>query len=429
MAGPVQIEKVQGALQTPRWSVVHLAAFRFCFVYLGLYCLGTQILSGLWGPGTLPPIRQIVFWTATHVFGIKSPLVYMGSGSGDKTFDWVFSFCLLVFAALVTGIWSVLDRKRANYVTLHKWFRLFIRFSLAGQMILYGLLKVIPVQMTFPALTTLIQPYGQFSPMGVLWSSIGASPAYETFVGFAETLGGILLMAPRTAMLGALVCLADLIDVFVLNMTYDVPVKLFSFHLILMALFLLAPEVSRLGQFFFLNRATPPSKQPQLFQTRRANPIALAAQIFFGIYLVGMNIYGGLRSWREYGGGRVKPPLYGIWNIEEISMGRQIQLPLLTDQDRWRRVIFDVPSWMMVQLMNDSVTGYRPSIDMKAKTLTLTRVKDQKQKPKFTFQQVGQEQLIFDGSMDGHACHMRLKLMDRDKFVLVKRRFQWIQEY
>jgi hypothetical protein len=364
--------KVQGKLQTPRWSIVHLAAFRFCFVYLGLYCLGTSMLSGLLGPiphfdipllDTLAPIRQVVFWTAAHVFGIKSPLVYMGSGSGDKTFDWVFSFCLLLFAALATGIWSMLDRKRANYVTLHKWFRLFIRFSLAGQMILYGLLKVIPVQMTFPALTTLIQPYGQFSPMGVLWSSIGASPAYETFVGFAETLGGILLMAPRTAMLGALVCLADLIDVFLLNMTYDVPVKLFSFHLILMALFLLAPEFSRLSQFFVLNRATPPSKPPQLFQTRRANRIALAAQIFFGIYLVGINSYGGLRSWREYGGGRVKPPLYGIWNIEEILMSRQIRLPLLTDQDRWRRVIFDVPSWMMVQLINDSVTGYRPSFD------------------------------------------------------------------
>jgi hypothetical protein len=54
---------------------------------------------------------------------------------------------------------------------------------------------------------------------------------------------------------------------------------------------------------------TLPSKQPQLFQTRRANRIVLTAQIIFGIYLVGMNSYGGLRSWREYGGGRVKPPL------------------------------------------------------------------------------------------------------------------------
>ena len=56
--------------------------------------------------------------------------------------------------------------------------------------------------------------------------------SYEIFAGCAETLGGILLLTPRTTTLGALVCLADMIQVFMLNMTYDVPVKLFSFHLI-----------------------------------------------------------------------------------------------------------------------------------------------------------------------------------------------------
>ena len=76
--------------------------------------------------------------------------------------------------------------------------------------------------------------------MGVLWSSIGSSPAYESFAGCAELLGGILLIVPRTTTLGALVCLADMTQVFMLNMTYDVPVKLLSFHLILLSLFLLA---------------------------------------------------------------------------------------------------------------------------------------------------------------------------------------------
>jgi len=36
----------------------------------------------------------------------------------------------------------------------------------------------------------------------------------------------------------------------VLNMAYDVPVKLFSFHLILLALFLLAPNLPGLITFF-----------------------------------------------------------------------------------------------------------------------------------------------------------------------------------
>jgi uncharacterized membrane protein YphA (DoxX/SURF4 family) len=231
-------------------------------------------------------MRQIVFWTASHLFRVTHPLVYTGSGSGDKTFDWVLSFCLLVLAALATGIWSVLDRRRENYATLHKWFRVFMRFALASQMILYGLFKAVPVQMPFPYLTRLMQPYGSFSPMGVLWSSIGASPAYEIFAGCAEMLGGILLVFPRTTMLGALVCFADMIEIFALNMTYDVPVKLFSFHLILMSLILLAPDFSRLVAFFFLGRDVKPPSQPHLFVTRRANRIALAVQVIFGIWLV-----------------------------------------------------------------------------------------------------------------------------------------------
>jgi hypothetical protein len=109
-------------------------------------------------------------------------------------------------------------------------------------MFLYGLAKVIPLQMPFPYLTRLLEPYGNFSPMAVLWSSIGASTSYEIFAGCAETLGGILLLTPRTTTLGAMVCLADMIQVFMLNMTYDVPVKLFSFHLILFSLLLLAPD-------------------------------------------------------------------------------------------------------------------------------------------------------------------------------------------
>src|SRR5262249_59191874 len=98
----------------------------------------------------------------------------------------------------------------------------------------YGFIKMIPLEMLFPQLSRLIEPFGNFSPMGVLWASVGASPGYEICSGCVETLGGILLFIPRTATLGALICLANMTQVFVLNMTYDVPVKLFSFQLILM---------------------------------------------------------------------------------------------------------------------------------------------------------------------------------------------------
>ncbi len=423
----------------PHWSRARRVAFRFCFVYFGLYCLTTQIIVGLFpvpipnvddlDPAAWWPIRQLVFWVAANIFNAKLPLVYTGSGSGDKTFDWVLAFCVLIISIAATEIWSVLDGKRKSYTKLYKWFRLFIRFALASEMILYGMDKLIPLQMPFPYLTRLIEPFGSFSPMGVLWSSVGASPSYEIFAGCAEMLAGILLIVPRTTLLGALVCLVDMIQVFMLNMTYDVPVKLFAFHLILMAVFLLAPDLSRLGDFFLRNRAAGPSTEPKLFSTNRANRVALAAQILFGICLVGGNAYSGWSAWHKFGGGRPQSPLYGIWNVEQMSIDGHFRSPLLTDYDRWRRAIFDFPTRVSFQRMDDSFAGYGTSFSVADKTMVLTKNDDKNWKAKFRFQRVAPDRLTLDGTMGGHDVHMELQQVDRSKFMLVSRGFHWIQEY
>ena len=419
------------------WSLLKRFAFLFFFVYFGLYGLLTQIFGGLFpipnvdipDPGTLWPMRQIIFWAAAHIFRVTQPLVYSDSGSGDKTFDYVEAFCLAIIATIAAVIWSALDRKRPNYVTLCKWFRLYIRFALASEMFLYGMDKVIPLQMPFPFLAKLLEPFGNFSRMGVLWSSIGASPAYEIFGGCAEMFGGILLIFPRTSMFGALVCLADLTQVFTLNMTYDVPVKLFSFHLILMAFFLLAPELPRLANFFFLHRAAYPSTQPPLFTTRRANRFAVAAQIVFGILLVASNVYTNVKARHTYGEARTKSPLYGIWNVDQLSIDGQLRSPLLTDYDRWRRVVFDFPDSVVFQRMDDSFAGFAATIDTNAKTISLTKRSDKNSKASLTYVRPSPDQLILDGAMDAHKVHMQLQLYDRNKFMLVNRGFHWIQEY
>lgn len=437
MGAQSHFTRLQQNEQTPRWSLVGRVAFRFCFVYLGLFCLTTQVLGDLFPIPTvyIPtlstfwPMRQITLWAATHVFRVTHPLVYADTGSGDKTFDWVGVFCLLVFAILAMGIWSILDRRRKNYVTLQKWFRLFIRFALAAEMISYGLSKAIPLQMNFPFLTRWVEPFGNFSPMAVLWNSIGASPAYEIFTGCAETLGGILLFVPRTTMLGSLICLADLVQVLTLNMTYDVAAKLLSFHLILLASYLLAPDFQRLVDFFLMNRAATPSGEPQLLPTPRADRLALAFQIIFGILIIGMNTYSSWTGWYAYGGGRDKSPFYGIWNVDTFSVDGQLRSPLLTDYGRWRRAIFDFPTGVNFERMDDSIVGYSSSINLDSGTITLTTATDKNWRATFSFVRQAPDELTLDGDMNNHKVHMQLQLIDRDKFLLVNRGFHWITEY
>ena len=438
----IEIDEAAQTSQPAHWNLVKWVSFRFCFTYLGLYCITSNILGSLLlvpltnfdflflpSLATLWPLRQIVFWAATHIFHINHVLVY-NTGSGDKAFDWIATFCLLVFAIFATVIWSVIDRRRDNYVTLYKWFRLAIRFALSSQMILYGMDKVFPLQMSFPSLTTLVEPFGNLSPSAVLWSSIGVSAAYEIFTGCAEMLGGVLLIVPRTTVLGALVCLADLTQVFVLNMTYNVGVKKDSFHFLLLALFLLAPDYQRLVSFFFLNRTVGPSREPQLFRTRRANRMALAAQVIFGVWLA----YNSWGLWHVRGvgpnsSGRPKSALYGIWDVGQLSIEGQIRAPLLTDYDRWRRVIFDFPDRAAFQRMDSSFARYGASISSTDDTVTLTKDDDKNWKANFNFQRAAQDQLILDGEMDNHKVQMHLELVDRRNFLLLNRGFHWIQEY
>ncbi|MFF3873566.1 DoxX family protein [Streptomyces sp. NPDC001978] len=420
------------------WSPITRIAFRFCFVYFGLFCLGGPIFQTLLGDdeGFLPQtalrwiqMRPILDWAAVHLFHLDPALLYAVSGSGDRAFNWVSLACWLFLAGAATLIWSVLDRRRTNYVTLHKWFRLSIRFGLAGQMLFYGIAKAIPVQMPFPPLERLVQPFGDFSPMGVLWSQVGLSPPYEILLGSAEILAGLLLILPRTAMLGALLCLAETAQVFILNMTFDVPVKIHSFHLLLLSLVLLAPDFRRLANFFLSGRAAAPSTQPQLFRTRRANRIASAAQVALALWIIVSAVHTNWMLWvGPYGGGRDTPPLYGVWNVAAFSVDGQQRPPLLTDNVRWRRVIFDRPGEVTFQGMDDSFVQKEAKVEIDRHMVTLAKSDGESRATTFTFEQPTANRLMLNGELNGHKIRMALERLDTKSFPLVEREFHWVQE-
>jgi hypothetical protein len=233
--------------------------------------------------------------------------------------------------------------------------------------------------------------------------------------------GGLLLIVPRTATLGALISLADTIQVFMLAMTYDVPAKLLAFHLILLSCFLLVPDVARLVRLAL-------SMEAPLSRAVRVNRIALAAQIIFGLWLIGVSCNYAWGAWNTRGAGRPLPPLYGIWEVKQMSIDEQPRPPLLTDSTRWRRAIFDYPGRMAFQRLDDTFAPYGASVNLPERTLALTKSDDKNWRASFTFQQPAGDRLILDGLMDSHQVHMELQLTDRNSFLLVSRGFHWVQE-
>ncbi|PXX63923.1 hypothetical protein DFR70_105105 [Nocardia tenerifensis] len=437
-----------GASDT-RWNPLTRIAFRFCFVYFGLFCLiFSQILYVFTGPlgpklperailGLLYTLSPIWEWVGRNVFDTEVQL-HLDSGSGDQAIIWVFVFCILVVAAFTTVLWSVLDRRRPNYDRLSTWFLLAMRLCLGGQMLFYGMAKMIPTQMPEPSLTTLLTQYGDLTPMSVLWTQVGTSPVYEMLLGSAEVLGGLLLFLPRTATLGAMISLVSMAQVFILNMTFDVPVKILAGHLMLLSLVVLAPQARRLANILVLQRSSDPATQPEPFRSRRVRLIAVGVQAVLAVWVLLGVVQDGMKFWKE-SGGAPKPELYGIWTVSEFSQDGQPLQPLLTDQNRWQRVVFDVGG-MTYQKMDGTLVPVVGTVDAEAHTLTVSQVAGtvspgQVAQPQptqiatFTFTRPVPDRLRLEGQLDGHQVTLSLEQMNLDSFPLRRTGFQWVQDY
>ncbi len=160
---------------------------------------------------------------------------------------------------IVCLVWSILDRRRTEYDRLGYWLRLIVRYYVASAALSYGIIKIFALQMPFPTTSQLATPLGDLLPMRFSWLFIGYSVPYQMFSGVMETVAGLLLLNRRTVTAGLFAATGAFVNVVMINLAYDVPVKLYAMHLLSGCLFLLALDAPRLVNFLVLNRATPPT--------------------------------------------------------------------------------------------------------------------------------------------------------------------------
>jgi len=257
------------------WNPSARVAFRFGVVYLTLFALATQIsgslIPNLWftyrGLGRLWPMRDVTHWVGRTVFGIDVPLDDVSGG--ETVFFWIQWSWVIAASVAIAAIWTLLAlgaearsakaaRRRSYTSSLDRRsserakaalpaVSLVVRLVLAASLLEYGMTKVIPTQFPAPPLTALVTPVGEMTLSALLWTTIGSAPAYQIITGCVEVLAGVLLILPWTTTLGALLGLASLLQVLLLNFTFDIGVKLVTLHLIVLAGILLAPVAQPLA--------------------------------------------------------------------------------------------------------------------------------------------------------------------------------------
>ncbi|WP_461092802.1 hypothetical protein [Spirosoma gilvum] len=245
-----------------RWDWWRKVLFRFSCIYLILY------MSPLGWLGNIPVLNWLnefyekaenwlVNLANTYLFHVKDVLVPL-NGSGDTSYGYA-QLCFFILTAVVgTIIWTVFG-KRSTYTVAYYWLLVAVRYYVAMVALRYGVIKLFGQQMIFPPLSALATPLGDLLPMRFSWYFIGYSTPYQFFSGAVEAVAGVLLFFRRTSTLGAFVAASVFLNVMMMNLCYDIPVKLFSIHLFLFSNFLLLGDAKRLLDFFIFNRPTQPT--------------------------------------------------------------------------------------------------------------------------------------------------------------------------
>ncbi|HEX6903961.1 MAG TPA: hypothetical protein VF789_29895 [Thermoanaerobaculia bacterium] len=286
--------------------------------------------------------------------------------------------------------------------------RLLLRAALALAMIASGIVRLIPVQMPPLRPLDLLQRLGELTQGELLRTFLGASPVFQSFTGLAALLGGVLLLFPRTTLLGALICAANLAMAVTLALSYDLPSKLYVSCLFALSLLLVAPDLRRLVDLFFLDRpvAEPAEAPPAAGRGPDRLLLLLGAGVIAWGIVVSVPRLVALHP--------PKPPFYGAWAVEELTVDGEES----ADPQRWRYVLFQDPGALDAELRIGSRQRYALALDMAGKTMTLGR------RARFTFQEPEEGVLVLDGRLDGRRTRAKLR-----KVLLSSPWFHWITDF
>lgn len=426
------------------WAWWQRILFRFFFVYLAL-----QIAP--WGFfAKIPPVRWLVGhyddgvdwlvrWSNAHVFHTWATLV-PENGSGDTSWAFTEIKVYLVIAAAVCVVWSVLDRKRESYTKLLFWLRMSLRYYVAAAALSYGIIKIFLLQMPFPTLSQLATPLGDLLPMRFSWLFIGYSAKYQFFSGSMEMLAGLLLLYRRTITAGLFAATGAFANVVMINMAYDVPVKLYSSHLLFCSLFLLALDAPRLIKFLVLNQPTPATTAWDWHLTRPWQIWGVhagKAYLVWALLVVRANDgWKGFQSLRHPP--NAGPFAAGVYDVRRYDVNHDSIGKATGDTLRWKDVIIDNNSGGSVNT-RDGVfwqrygRGYfRYRADTASHTVAVWKTSTIPRDSTFLFSMryevVDTATIRFHTEIRGDSVHVELVRVPRP-FQLAERQFHWVSEY
>jgi hypothetical protein len=317
------------------WSKAELTAFRISFIYFFLLAFPLD-----W------KYYKTVFsinWLDLHYGDFFNLAHYYPDFFGTNSF---VNLIALLFIAILGGlVWGQVDQQKRAYKSLYYWIRVVVRYRLAVGLIAYGLIKFFPLQSPLPSIGNLNTQYGDFSDWKIFSLTLGVVPEYQSFLGFVEILGGLLLLNRRTTSIATLIILPFTGNVFISNLAYGGGEAVYSFYLILLALFLFAFDAPRFYSLLALEKPTFPNQFQPLFHLKWQQYGRVGLKVFFIFFFV---ILFGFKTKSGYQHDPYQYPktpglanAEGIYNVAEFKINNEVLPYSQLDPIRWKDVAFE----------------------------------------------------------------------------------------
>jgi len=414
-----------------QWSLSQKLGFRFavCFVLLFIFSLPSPntFLPNV-GGYLQPFFEALTKWFGGNILQIQQP--YTHQLISDSTGLYIHTFVLLLIAVITGIVWSTFDFKRKNHQVLAYSFRAFISHYLAFQLFKYGFNKVFKLQFYLPEPNILYSNVGSLGRDILYWSVMGASYSYTVFSGVLELIPAFLLLFRRTRLLGALIAFGVLVNVVMINVSFDISVKILSSFLLFLSVLIIFPDLRNLYRFFLQNQKTTLQKWAPIYSSSKHIWMYSVGKSFVILLLLVDVLFPYFKANNFNDDLAPRPFLHGAYEVSLFAVNQDTIPPLLTEQSRWKHFFVHREGYFITENMQEQMQDFPLQINSHTQEMILKEELSGRQLI-FQYNYSPTDSLLqLKGSFQNNSIHIEAQQIDLQQLPLLQKNTNWtIDDY
>lgn len=417
-------------LENKTWNTLNRIWSRFIFLYLifYIYPYGFEYIHEL-NTSDISIWENITICFGEYFFGWEFDKTQLLKGF-DSKYDYSRFALIAILGTICTLIWIVIDSKnKVEYNSKLKILtRTILRYHVGLTLIIYGLAKILMLQFGEMDLDKLESRLGSTNGMGYLWNFMSYSKFYTISTGWIEFIGGIFLLHRKTSLLGTIILFISMINVVLIDIGYDVSVKMFAIHLLIMTFLLLTHDIKRISNFLF-NKTAQPSIDETLFSTKLNKKIGYILKVALLTYFTISCFF----SFKD----RLQPLREN--RFESLTKFHEVEMQIIngnkipySDGSRWNNISINGnafrPETVKITSMDNTKSLYSFTADTILKTMNFDPI-NASESFNFHYKEYPGKVFIFEGSSNlGDSIWLRTKSKSLKDYPLTSNRIKWIRD-